>query len=113
MSRVSSETSSDSSGRLKLRSQNRVPLSITVILVKSPPWLCPITTIRRSPGSVPCGSRSFTARVSDSRRSIDDQMIGLPESYEKNQNSYRDRTRASAARRLYISDQRPNDEAVP
>jgi len=40
-------------------------------------------------------------------------MMGAPESYEKNQNSYRARTRESAARRLYISDHRPNEEAVP
>jgi len=36
-------------------------------------------------------------------------MMGAPESYEKNQNSYRARTRESAARRLYISGHRLAD----
>ena len=36
-------------------------------------------------------------------------MMGAPESYEKNQKSYRARTRESAARRWYISDHRPNE----
>ena len=36
-----------------MRSQNRVPLSMAVNFVRSPPWLCPITTMRGAPGLCP------------------------------------------------------------
>jgi hypothetical protein len=39
--------------------QKRVPLSVTMSRVRRPPWLCPISTMRRRAGSRPSGSSSF------------------------------------------------------
>jgi hypothetical protein len=49
--------------------QNASPESTTVMRVSSPPWLCPITIMRRSAGSFPSGSSFATAFSSDCRRS--------------------------------------------
>ena len=83
-----------SGGFLKARSQNRGPLSIAVILVRSPPWLCPITTIRRRPGSVPLVDRAASRRARATRAGASRKDDGTARSHtEKNQNSYRSRTR--------------------
>ena len=55
IARVSSETRSASKGVSLTLSQNRVPLSTTVSFARSPPWLCPISTMRWSAGSAPAG----------------------------------------------------------
>ena len=67
-SRVSGVTLISSNGLSLMLSQNRVPLSIAVSLVRSPPWLCPITTMRWSAGSLPSGSSSCTVAASAARR---------------------------------------------
>ena len=45
-----------------------------------------MSTIRRSAGSRPSGSRRATAAASAERMSIAEYGIGFAESYEKNQN---------------------------
>ena len=78
IARVSSETRSSSKGVSLTLSQNRVPLSTTVIFARRPPWLWPIRTMRRIAGSVPCGSSSATVFVSASRRRPPEYRMGRP-----------------------------------
>ncbi len=83
---VSGLSFSSSSGFLLMLSQNFVPLLIAVSLVRRPPWLCPITTIRRSAGSFPSGSKFPTARARDFRKIPAERRMGFPVLYVKSQN---------------------------
>ena len=78
-STVSGSLARSWSGESRVNScQNASPLSTTVSLVSSPPWLCPITTIFCSAGSSPFGSNSATARSSASRMTPAEYPIGFP-----------------------------------
>ncbi len=85
-SRVASDRCSSWSGLRLTAFQRRSPVLMACILTRRPPWLCPISTIRRRAGSFPSGSSRATAAVRASRRWSADSAIGLPESYWKNQN---------------------------
>ena len=75
--RVSGLTSILSKGTSERASQKRVPLSVTMSRVSSPPWLWPITTSWSSAGSRPSGSSSVRMRWSLCRRSLAESRTGL------------------------------------
>ena len=75
--RVSSDSSSASSGLRETPLQSRSPAWMACILTSRPPWLCPINTIRRRAESVAPGSSRATAAVRASRSLKRGQRHGL------------------------------------